>query len=438
MWGAARTWVYTHTVDGRWQRVHRVSGALLQAFFLVVPWLSWEGHALARVDLPARRITLFGTVFTASDTFFLFLMLILAAFGVFLVTAALGRAWCGWACPQTVFLEERIRPIEHLVEGERGARIRRDQGPWNWDRVWRKSTKWTLFAAAALVIGFSFASWFNDPRLLWSGVAGAGATGFAAALSGLLFLDFVWFREQFCSFLCPYARLQGALTDAQSVIVSYDTARGEPRGPRRKGADAAPHGACIDCNKCVAVCPAGIDIRQGYQLECIACARCIDACEGVMGKLSEPTLVRYTPDSPRLVRPRTLVYAGLLTLAVSAFVIAANRHRDVQLNVNRTPGTNFVVDADGFVRNSFVVLVANNDLTTPTRTFTVRALGLPADAQVVAPPVAVAAGADASVPMTVRLPPGQGVRSLAFTVEVSGGDEQHAATAPTTFSGDGS
>jgi hypothetical protein len=132
------------------------------------------------------------------------------------------------------------------------------------------------------------------------------------------------------------------------------------------------------------------------------------------------------------------VYAGILTLAVSAFVVAANRHRDVQLNVNRAPGTNFVVDADGFVRNNFVVLVANNDLALPTRTFTVRAQGLPADAQVVAPPIAVGAGADASVPMVVRLPPGHGVRSLAFTVVVSGGDEQHTATAPTTFSGDGS
>jgi cytochrome c oxidase accessory protein FixG len=447
MFGAARRWVYTHRVAGRFQRAHRWSGVLLQAFFLVVPWLQWNGHALARIDLPSRRITLAGSAFTPSDTFFLFLMLVIGAFGVFFVTAAFGRAWCGWGCPQTVFLEEWVRPIEQFVEGERGVRIRRDQGPWTLDRTGRKLAKWALFAVAAVIVGVSFASWFNDPRLLWAGEAGPVATGFAAALSGVMFLDFAWFREQFCSYLCPYARLQGALTDPESVVIAYDAARGEPRGPRRKTAGdgtAATGGgthavrsssACIDCGKCVTVCPAGIDIRDGFQLECIACARCVDACEGVMGRLGEPSLVRYAPERPRFVRPRTVAYGGMVLLASCVFVWQAFMHASVQVNVNRAPGSLYVVDPDGAVRNTFLVRIANNDLDMGSHTYTLSVRGLPAAAESITVPATVDAGKDATVPLVVRMPP-DGARTHTFHVDVDGGERSHRATVATTFKGE--
>ncbi len=433
--GAARRWVYTHTVEGRFQRVHRVSGALLQAVFLVVPWLHWEGHPLARIDLPGRRLTLLGSTFTAEDTLFLVLLLLMAVFGVFLVTTVLGRVWCGWACPQTVFLEEWIRPIEHLVEGERGARIRRDKGPWTAEKVVRKAIKHALYGVAAIGVGFSFASWFNAPLLLWSGRAGVGAEAFAIVLSVAMYVDFAWFREQFCAYLCPYARFQGALTDPQSLVIGYDVERGEPR--RGPGVPASDAGACSNCRMCVVVCPAGIDIRDGYQLECISCARCVDACEDAQSKHAAPTLVRYAPMARgSLLRPRVVVYAGLLTLAAAAFVAAGMSHRAVQLDVNRAPGTLYVVDPDDFVRNTFLVRIANNEVEGGEGPYRVEVAGLPDTAQVTAIPATVPPSSSVTVPLVVRVPRDHGVRTLPFTVTLRGADDAHTAHVDTTFKGE--
>jgi cytochrome c oxidase accessory protein FixG len=399
---------------------------------------------MARIDIPARRLTLLGASFTPADTIFLFLMLIIGVFGLFLLTAAFGRVWCGWGCPQTVFLEEWIRPIEHLVEGERGVRIKRDRGPWSFDKAWRKGVKWALFLMVAVIVGFSFTGWFVDPMLLWSGRAGTWATAFALLLTTLIFLDFAWFREQFCNYLCPYARFQGALTDTESMIIAYDTDRGEPRGPRKSKLAAAARaaqepkssGACIDCNACVTVCPNGIDIRNGMQLECVSCARCVDACEGVMGRLHEAPLIRYAPVRPRFMRPRTMAYAGILFTASAAFLFAMTAHRSLEVNINRAPGSLYVVDPDGWVRNTFLVRVANNDLGAPAQSYDLHAVGLPEQAEVVTAPATVPAGQQATVPFVVRLPPGA-ARTLAFDLEVRGDDAAHTARAAATFKGDG-
>ncbi len=432
----------------------------MQAFLLVVPWLSWKGHPLARIDLPGRRFTLVGTTFTAEDTIFIVLMLLLGAFGLFLITSVLGRIWCGWACPQTVFLEEWVRPLEHLVEGERGERIRRDQGPWTFDRVWRKGLKFTLFGIAAVGVGFGFTSWFNDPILLWSGRAGFGAEGFALFVSALIFLDFAWFREQFCNYLCPYARLQSALTDEDSLVVAYDAGRGEPRragtGGARAGGIAArangSSGACIDCKKCVVVCPTGIDIRDGFQLECIACARCVDACEDVMRKYDAPPLIRYSSQRAeeeakgsgkaarfsfrRVTRPRVLVYAGLVALVSAAFVGMAYAHRPVELNVNRAPGSLYVKDPDGSIRNTFLVRVGNNDLEGAGQEYTLDVSGLPADTEIIQVPVHVGPASAATVPLVVRVPAARAARTLPFTVTVRGRDEDHTTHIDATFKGE--
>jgi cytochrome c oxidase accessory protein FixG len=461
MVGAARAWVYTHTIDGRFQRVHRASGVVLQAFFLLVPWLSWNGHPMARFDLPGRRFTVVGTTFTAEDTIFIVLMLLLAAFGLFLVTSVLGRIWCGWACPQTVFLEEWVRPIEHLVEGERGERIRRDQGPWTVDRAWRKALKFALFGVAAAGVGFSFASWFNDPLLLWSGRAGVGAEGFALLVSTLVFLDFAWFREQFCNYLCPYARFQGALTDEDSLVVAYDAARGEPRRAGKVGPGGgslaaragSARGACIDCKKCVVVCPAGIDIREGFQLECIACARCVDACEDVMGKYDAPSLIRYSSQRAeaeakstgapaafrfrRVLRPRVLVYAGLVSLVSATFVGMAYAHRPVELNVNRAPGSLYVKDPDGSIRNTFLVRVGNNELDPAGEDYRLEVAGLPEGTEVIRIPLHVGPAAAATVPLVVRVPADHAARTIPFTVTVRGQDAEHTTHVDATFKGEG-
>jgi cytochrome c oxidase accessory protein FixG len=239
-------------------------------------------------------------------------------------------------------------------------------------------------------------------------------------MSAALFLDWAWFREQLCNYLCPYARFQGALTDDHSLTIGYDVGRGEPRGPGRASAAA---GHCIDCHKCVDVCPAGIDIRDGFQLECIACARCIDACETVMPKLGFPSLVRYSTVASdagartRLVRPRTVAYAALLGLLSLALASGIVHHRRLEVTVNRAPGSLFTVDDDGSIRNTFLVHVTNNDPSHP-HLYLVSVQGLPG-AQMSAPPIELETLGSQTVPLMVRLPAEHAGRTTAFRVRVA-------------------
>jgi cytochrome c oxidase accessory protein FixG len=407
---AGRKWVYAHSVNGRYQRIHRWSGRVLQAILFVVPWITVAGHPAIRIDIPGRRLYALGAVFTAQDTIYLVLMGLFAAFALFFFTSLFGRLWCGYVCPQTVFLEEWIRPIERFIEGERGVRMARDKGPWTWARTWRKVAKWKAFAAVSAVVALSFVSWFAGAREVWTGRADPAVYGVALVLGGLLFFDFAWFREQLCTYVCPYARFQGALADEESLVVSYDAGRGEPRK------DAG--GDCIDCKKCVAVCPQGIDIRDGYQLECITCGRCIDACAPVMGKLGKPNLVGYTSlRKARLVRPRTVAYGALLLAVAAAFVGLLAVRSEVQANLARAPGTLYVVDPDGWVRNTYLLRVTNTDDAPATYRVTVE--GLPAVAEVTVPTLTIAPGAMSTVPLMMRLPPDAAAASRTFPITVT-------------------
>ncbi len=412
-------------VKGRFQRLHRLTAIPLYLVFFLTPWIEVGGHPAVQVDLPGRRLWLFGSVFTPRDTFFLVLLGLGLAFGLFFVTALFGRVWCGYACPQSFFLEEWIRPIERWIEGPRGRRIQRDRGPWTWDKTWRKAVKWTLFLVAAGIVGGTFTTWFTGPRPFWTGQAGRGAYGFALALTAFLFLDYTWFREQACNFLCPYARFQGALTDEHSLVISYDRARGEPRGKRGKA-----KGECIDCKLCVTVCPQGIDIRNGYQLECIACARCVDACTHIMGKFGRPSLVRYVTEAEeegrktRWIRGRTVVYAALLVLVGVGMGLTAHRRLPLQANVSRMPGTLFVVDDDGMVRNTWLLEVGwegrgGSDGPHPVQ---VQVEGLDG-AEVVVPPIALRQDETAKVPLAIRVPADRlPARTVPFQLVLTSGD----------------
>ncbi|HYD53763.1 MAG TPA: cytochrome c oxidase accessory protein CcoG, partial [Gemmatimonadaceae bacterium] len=317
----SRQWVYPQTVDGRFQRLRRWTFALLHVVLFATPWLTVNGNPALRIDLPGRKLYALGAIFTPRDTILLLLLLLFLAFSLFFFTALFGRIWCGYGCPQTVLLDTWIRPIERLIEGDRNARMRRDAGPWTWDKLWRKIHKWGAFVVVAVGVSMTLVSYFTGALPLWSGDASTEAYAIMGVGAGLLFLDFAWFREQFCNFLCPYARFQSVMVDRHSLLVSYDRGRGEPRGK-----DQRARGGCIDCNKCVVVCPQGIDIRNGFQLECIACARCVDACTSVMAKIEQPTLVRYSTmakdegQRTRRIRPRTVVYSGLLTGIAAALV----------------------------------------------------------------------------------------------------------------------
>ncbi|MDP2311640.1 MAG: cytochrome c oxidase accessory protein CcoG [Pseudomonadota bacterium] len=436
-------------MKGRFQRIHRWTGLALQAFLFGTPWIMVAGHPAVQFDIGAGRAFLLGNVFTPRDTIFLVLLGLFAAFSLFFFTALYGRLWCGYACPQTVFLEEWVRPIETFIEGERGVRRARDQRGWTFDRIWRKAAKWSAFAVLASVVAMTFVSWFAGARPLWSGSASVAAYGFTAFFAVTMFLDFAWFREQFCNYLCPYARFQGALADDGSLVVAYQAELGEPRQSRStrvskaKAAAAPPvavapvapvvavaavapaevegEGRCISCDKCVAVCPQGIDIRQGFQLECITCARCVDACEGVMQKSGyAESLIVYKPLVKQpAVRPRTIAYGTLLTgLAVAMGVLLAGRG-ELDATVARAPGTLYTVDTDGWIRNTFLLRVSNDSL----EPIDISVTALLPGAELLVPPMHVAAAASGMAPVVVRIPPGGSEdRTLPLVLVVSAGD----------------
>jgi cytochrome c oxidase accessory protein FixG len=420
-----REWVYPQSITGRFTTIRRWTFLALHLLLLITPWIVINGHPALRVDLPARRVFLFGTIFTASDTIFLLLVLWFLAFSLFFFTAVFGRIWCGYACPQTVFLESWIRPIELWIEGDRLTRRRRDAQGWTLDRAWRKAAKWSVFLAVSVFLAMAGMSIFAGARELWTGRAGPVEYSLTAIFTFFWFWDFTWFREQFCSYVCPYARFQSALADDESLTVTYITERGEPR---EAGRQAALDGRCIDCNKCVAVCPQGIDIRDGFQLECIQCARCIDACVSVMDKLGHPTLVAYGSIAEsegrkvRRWRPRTLVYGTILLAIVATGGTLLARRVPFEATVNRAPGSLYTVDADGSTRNTFLLQITNNDPGERPVRYEIEVSGL-GSAQVLTEPLELASMESRTVPLIVRVPASSDLgRTTPFEVSVTGGD----------------
>lgn len=429
-----RDWVYPQSIKGQFMTLRRWTFAALHVVLFVGPWIQMGGAPLLRVDIPARRVFLLGQMFTPYDSIFLMLLLMFAAFSLFFFTAIFGRVWCGYACPQTVFLETWIRPIELWIEGDRMSRMRRDKKGLTFDLAWRKGVKWLLFALVSFLLAMALVSVFAGARELWTGAAGPVAYAFVFVVAAAWFWDFTWFREQFCNYLCPYARFQGALSDAESLTITYERDRGEPR---EKGKVAATEGRCIDCNKCVAVCPQGIDIRDGYQLECIQCARCIDACTSVMDPLGHPTLVAYgsiaqsAGEKWRLVRPRTVIYGGLLMSLLGAGGVLAVARVPFEASINRTPGTLFTVDGDGFVRNTYMLELTNNENVAEPVAFDLVIEGLE-DAEVTVGRLELEAAQSRTFPVIVRIPNNVSL-DRAIPIEVHLTSPRDELVVPTTF-----
>jgi cytochrome c oxidase accessory protein FixG len=429
-----REWVYPQSINGQFMRLRRWTFLGLHLLLFVAPWITVRGNPLVLIDIPARRLFLFGSIYTAADTIFLLLLLLFTAFSLFFFTAVFGRIWCGYACPQTVFLESWIRPLELWIEGDRVTRRRRDAKGLHADLVWRKALKWSAFLAVAFLLAMAMVSLFAGARELWTGQAGPVAYAFVGVVAAAWYLDFTWFREQFCNYLCPYARFQSALTDAETLLISYDEPRGEPRGG---GKAAAEDGRCIACNKCVVVCPQGIDIRDGFQLECIQCARCVDACTTVMEPLGHPTLVRYSSMAvdekrPRRTwRPRTLVYGGLLMALTAASVTLLLGRVPFEVNVNRAPGSLFTLDADGFVRNTYLLRIINKDAQEGAVEYEVALEGLEG-AEVLTDAVVLESNTSRTLPLVVRIPAEQVEdRSIPIRVRVTAPSGE--VLVPTTF-----
>jgi cytochrome c oxidase accessory protein FixG len=363
-----RNFVYPADVNGRFTSARGVAFVVLIGIYAALPWIKIKGHPAVYLDIAERKFFLFGATFNSQDIWMTVFLLTGAAFGLVFATALLGRAWCGWACPQTVFLEGVYRRIERLVEGPREKRMRRSDGPWTLDKVWRKVALHTLFIATSLALAHVFLSYFVSLPQMFSMMrhrpeAHPEAFLVVMALAAVFYFNFAWFREQFCVVMCPYGRLQSVLLDPESLVGGYDVARGEPRG---KAKDTA-RGACVDCNRCVVVCPTGIDIRVGLQMDCIACTQCIDACDEVMDKVHQPRgLIRY--DSPnglaaqprRLLRPRVLVYTGLGALGLVVATLSMSHREPFEANVLRVQGAPYVLDGDD-VRNAYRLHLINKE-----------------------------------------------------------------------------
>jgi cytochrome c oxidase accessory protein FixG len=401
-------------VRGRFQRARRVGFAFLVGLWAVLPWLRVGGNPAVFIDVEARRLFLFGATFNAQDTWLLFFLLTGVGFGLVYATTLAGRMWCGWACPQTVFLEGVFRPIERWLEGPREKRLRRNAGPWTLDRVARKAAVHALYLVAAFLIAHVFLSYFASlPQTLrmvrQSPSAHPEAFVWAASMTAAFYANFAWFREQMCVVICPYGRLQAAMLDPHSLVIGYDARRGEPRGKVREK-DA---GDCVDCKRCVVVCPTGIDIRNGVQMECIACAACVDACDEIMDRLGRPRgLVRYDSldglagKPRRILRARVVLYTVLLVIGAVVALAATRTRIDFEATLLRLPGEPYSVEGGlegGRVTNALQVHVVNKRASAETYRLTVE----PSEAMtavVPMPTVAVGPMSDVRVPVFLSAP----------------------------------
>jgi polyferredoxin len=363
--------------------------------------MRWDGHQAVLFDLPARKFYVLGLVFWPQDFFLLTCLLVIAAISLFFFTALAGRLWCGYACPQTVWTEVFLS-IERFCEGRRNQRMKLDAGPWTREKILRKSAKQFLWVTLALWTGFTFAGFFTPILDLGHEAATFTLGGWEAFW--VLFYGFAtygnagYMREQVCKYMCPYARFQSAMFDRDTLIISYDEERGEPRGHRKRGPSVMARapltcppgilspsssdgekdqgtfgvppknvlGDCIECEACVQVCPTGIDIRHGLQIDCIACANCIDACDAVMDKMSYPRgLIRYTTENMlggrprRILRPRIVVYATILTALLTAFAWGVTNRAPVIFDILHDRNALYRETADGGIENGYTLKLVN-------------------------------------------------------------------------------
>ncbi len=425
--------IYPREVSGRFDRLRQVAIWVLLGLYYVLPWVPWDGRQSVLFDLPARKFYVFGIVFWPQDFIYLTWLLVIAGLSLFFFTAVAGRLWCGFACPQTVWTEVFVR-IERLIEGDRNRRMKLDRGPWNRDKIVRKTAKHLIWAALALWTGFTFVGFFTPIHSLADKIAaldtGPWETFWVLFYSLATLGNAGFMREQVCTYMCPYARFQSAMFDRDTLIIAYDTARGEPRGARARQVDhrAQGLGDCVDCQACVQVCPTGIDIREGLQYECIACAACIDACDGIMDRMGYPRgLVRFTSqsaleqDRPRVLRPRVLVYGALLGLLVGTFAWSIAVRTPVGLDVMRDRNALYRTLADGTIENVYLVRILNKDTT--VHRFVLSARGLPGlSLDLDQPQHEVAAGEVYSLPVRVRAPAGAAQGSREIILQVASAD----------------
>ncbi len=370
---AAHQKIYPREVHGIFAFWRITSAFALLGLYYVVPWINWHGRQAILFDLPERKFYIFDLIFWPQDFFYFAVLLIVAALSLFFFTALAGRVWCGYACPQTVWTELFLW-IERKIEGDRSRQMKLDKTPWTLRKIVVKSSKQAIWLSIAAFTGFTFVGFFTPIRGLAESILqfglGPWETFWIIFYSLATYGNAGFLREQVCLYMCPYARFQSAMFDKDTLIISYDPGRGEPRGSRAKHVDrrATGQGDCIDCTLCVQVCPTGIDIRNGLQYQCISCSACIDVCNGVMDKMNYPRgLIRYTTENAlqgkgaRVLRPRVIVYASVLVLIILGLGIAIYQRVPLQLDVIRDRNNLYRETDDGGIENVYTLKIINMD-----------------------------------------------------------------------------
>lgn len=363
----SRNFLRPADAKGKFTTARRISAFVLILIYVGLPWIPINGYPALFFDVIHLRFHLFGLTFAVQDFWLTFFLVSGLGFTLFMVTSLYGRIWCGWTCPHTVFLEHVYRRIERLIEGPVADQKRLDKLPWSDnEKLMKRGFKQALFVLVSVLISHVFISYFisipelyqwmtHNPTAHWSGFL------FVIIMSGLLYFNFAWFREQLCLAICPYGRLQSALIDDDSIVIGYDEIRGEPRGkPREQGV-----GDCIDCKRCVNVCPTGIDIRQGLQMECVGCSNCIDACNAVMSKLGRPSgLIRYDSlngfdgKGHHIIRPRLFLYLFFLLAGIGVMSYAFSNVKSAYMMITRMVGSPYY-QTETNVRNQYNVRIIN-------------------------------------------------------------------------------
>lgn len=445
---AKRKDIYPRQTHGLFTALRVTSIVVLLGIYYILPWISWGDRKAVLFDLPNRKFYIFDIVYWPQDFFYLALILIIATYILFFVTAIAGRLWCGFACPQSVWTEVFIW-IERFVEGNSSQQIRLNQQPLNWNKIRLKVSKHFLWCTLAVVTDYTFVAYFVPIESLLTRTLENSLGPWETFWISFFFLatygNAGWLREQVCIYMCPYARFQGAMFDSDTLIISYDRRRGEPRGARKRGVDPEKigMGSCINCYLCLRVCPTGIDIRDGLQYQCIGCAACIDVCNEVMGKMHyKKGLIRYTTEKllagkrTRIIRPRIVIYSLILAFFLFILVVALNMRIPLGLDVIRDRNALYRQLNNGIIENIYTLKIAN--MTEKPRLFHLHVAGLPKlqhnlDGQTIAVP----ANSVLAISEQARMPATQlkkAVNKIQFTI-VADDNNHHQSVQETRFIG---